>query len=81
MRINEILNTQEQLGLWQIISDTVFTTLVQNGQQAMNQQAVSQTKPNIIPPKNALKPPLPKPSIRPIAKPTTPVIIQPRSYR
>ena len=78
MRFNEIVSADDQLALWRLISDNVWSAvLAQAKEQArLKAQAAATPKPKRIKPKKIVpkKPPAPKP---PPAK--SPVPPQPRS--
>ena len=77
MRINEILNYYpEQLRLWKVINDTVFTVLTQQAQQAANQQTASLSATTVTPKASVVKKPvkrlMPHPVHAPVKTQLTP---------
>ena len=85
MRFTEIANAEDQLALWRLISDNVWSSVMAQAKQAAAQKAQSAAKPKLkkIKPKKAIPkpPPAPKPK-PPIPKPPpakSPVPLQQRS--
>ena len=78
MRFMEIANPEDQLALWRLISDNVWSAVMAQAKQAAAQkaQAAANPKPKKFKPKKAIPkpPPAPKPkSPTPIQKPVTPI--------
>ena len=80
MRFTEIANPEDQLALWRLISDNVWSSVLAQARQAAAQkaQATAKPKPKKFKPKKALPktPPPPKPKAPapkpPIAKSAVP---------
>ncbi len=92
MRIVEIARAEEQLALWKLISDNVWTTISQQARTEAQQKAAAAAKSRLKPkkpkklkkPPRALAPPKPKPQNKSAvpARPQTasqPARTQPRS--
>lgn len=93
MRIVEIASAEEQLALWKLISDNVWTTISQQARTEAQQKAIAAEKSQLKPkkpkklkkPVHAPAPPKPKPQNKSAvpAKPQTanqPAKTQPRSF-
>jgi hypothetical protein len=79
MRINEILNNQEQLKLWKLINDNVFSVLMQQdapegGAQRATPAPAKSGRAKVTPKMKALKPLIRKPVQAP---PPAPIKSQP----
>ena len=65
MRFNEIANADDQLALWRLISDNVWSAVMAQAkeQERLKAQAAATHKPKRIKPKKIVpkKPPVPKP--------------------
>jgi len=83
MRFMEIANPEDQLALWRLISDNVWSAVMAQAKQAAAQkaQAAANPKPKKFKPKKPIpkappapkpKPPTPKPPPAPKPKPPTP---------
>jgi hypothetical protein len=70
MRFTEIANPEDQLALWRLISDNVWSAVMAQAKQAATQkaQAAASPKPKKFKPKKAI----PKPPPAPKPKPPTP---------
>jgi hypothetical protein len=70
MRFMEIANPEDQLALWRLISDNVWSAVMVQAKQAAAQkaQAAATPKPKKFKPKKAI----PKPPLAPKPKPQTP---------
>jgi outer membrane biosynthesis protein TonB len=70
MRFMEIANPEDQLALWRLISDNVWSAVLSQARQAAAQkaQAAASPKPKKFKPKKAI----PKPPPAPKPKPPTP---------
>ena len=77
MRFMEIANAEDQLALWRLISDNVWSAVMAQAKQAAAQkaQAAASPKPKKFKPKKAI----PKPPPAPKPKPPTPKPPQPKS--
>ena len=74
MRITEIASAEEQLALWKLISDSIWTTISQQA-RAEAQQKAAATAQAALKPKKPKKPKkLPKPILPAKPKPQTPKI-------
>lgn len=77
MRFNEIANADDQLALWRLISDNVWSAVMAQAkeQARLKAQAAATPKPKRIKPKKIVpkKPPAPKP------KPPAPKLPPPKS--
>ena len=67
MRFMEIANPEDQLALWRLISDNVWSAVMAQAKQAAAQkaQAAATPKPKKFKPKKAIPKPLPAPKPKP----------------
>ena len=84
MRFNEIANADDQLALWRLISDNVWSAVMAQAkeQARLKAQAAANPKPKRIKPKKIVpkKPPAPKPK-PPAPKPPPPKSPVPQQAR
>ena len=84
MRFNEIASADDQLALWRLISDNVWSAVLAQAkdQERLKAQAAATPKPKRIKPKKIVpkKPPAPKPK-PPAPKPTPPKSPVPQQAR
>jgi len=84
MRFTEIANAEDQLALWRLISDNVWSSVMAQAkeQERLKSQAVAKPKPKKIKPKKIIpkKPPVPKPK-PPAPKPPPPKSPVPQQAR
>jgi hypothetical protein len=84
MRFTEIANAEDQLALWRLISDNVWSSVMAQAkeQERLKSQAVAKPKPKKIKPKKIIpkKPPAPKPKL-PAPKPPPPKSSVPQQAR
>ena len=84
MRFNEIANADDQLALWRLISDNVWSAVTAQAkqQERLKAQAAANPKPKRIKPKRIVpkKPPAPKPK-PPAPKPPPPKSHVPQQTR
>jgi len=84
MRFNEIANADDQLALWRLISDNVWSAVMAQAkeQERLKAQAAANPKPKRIKPKRIVpkKPPAPKPK-PPAPKPPPPKSPVPQQAR
>ena len=84
MRFTEIANAEDQLALWRLISDNVWSSVIAQAkeQERLKSQAVAKPKPKKIKPKKIVpkKPPAPKPK-PPAPKPPPPKSPVPQQAR
>ena len=84
MRFNEIANADDQLALWRLISDNVWSAVLAQAkeQERLKAQAAATPKPKRIKPKKIVpkKPPAPKPK-QPAPKPPPPKSPVPQQAR
>ena len=71
MRFMEIANAEDQLALWRLISDNVWSAVMAQAKEQVRQKAQAAAKPKKVKPQKAI----PKPSVPP--KPKSPVPKQP----
>jgi hypothetical protein len=77
MRFTEIANAEDQLALWRLISDNVWSSVMAQAkeQERLKAQAAAKPKPKKIKPKKAV----PKPPLAPKTKPQAPKPPPPQS--
>ena len=75
MRFTEIANAEDQLALWRLISDNVWTAVMNQAKQATAQRALAASKPKPIKqkPKKFVPKPPPAPKPKSPAPKQTPV--------
>lgn len=74
MRITEIASAEEQLALWKLISDSIWTTIGQQARAEAQQKAVATSRAALRPKKFKKPKKLPKPVLPAKPKPQTPKI-------
>jgi hypothetical protein len=84
MKFTEIANAEDQLALWRLISDNVWSSVMAQAkeQERLKAQAAAKPKPKKIKPKKAVPKPPPAPKTKPqVPKPPPPQSSVPQQAR